>query len=203
MKFKIKNKYEGFYFRRFIHYSIALIPFIYYWYGPLLNHNFRITSNEIVSLIVFLVMFFEIMRLKFKWRIYGQRPYEQKRISAVMWTVLGIGIVLLQAPKIGVHGAAISAPIIWSLAFGDPALGDARLYHAHPKLVIAIGILVVGLIWILSAIWLHTPWLLVPILIPVCVFAESINSSHIDDNATMLLIPLAAIFLLSPFFISF
>lgn len=200
MGFKIKTKDKGFYFRRLIHFSIALVPFIYFGCSHFVQSHSPLTINQWLSLLVLIVLIFELLRLKFKWQVYGQRVYEKNQISALMWTILGISLVLLLAPPIGKYNAAIAAPLIWSLAFADPALGEARLRHLKPLAVKAIGIFIIALIWILAAIYLQTPWWLFLIMAPITVTAESLDLRGFDDNFTMLIIPLALIALLAPWF---
>lgn len=193
----IGNAY-GHWLRRLVHVAILLIPIIYYWYGPNLQQWLGITPDQIISLIVMLAVIFEIIRLRNGWLILGQRHYEKNHVSAFAWTVMSTGLVLLIAPKIGQHHAAIGLPLLWSLAFADPIMGELRRAVVGPGWVFFIGIVIVLLVWLAGYFWLGSPWYLLPIVVPVTVAAEWIKSNTIDDNALMLLVPLACIILLLP-----
>jgi hypothetical protein len=90
-------------------------------------------------------------------------------------------------------------PLILSLSLGDPLLGEMRRKDFSVSSVIWAGTLGVGIIWAACAVWVGTPWLLVALMGPICVASEWPRLRYIDDNATMLLIPLAAVLILEPF----
>ena len=54
-------------------------------------------------------------------------------------------------------------------------------------------------IWLVSSFQFGTPVWLCILLAPVCMISEWPRLRYIDDNATMLLIPLALVLLLEPF----
>jgi len=60
-----------------------------------------------------------------------------------------------------------------------------------------IGIAGAALIWLLCWHLVATPLVLVAIMAPLVVAAESPRLKWIDDNATMLLIPAAALLIIS------
>lgn len=202
------NPYEtnggllGHWTRRMIHLSLILVPIFYYWgnqYFPILSDPLR---NQIVSGIVIIILFFEFVRFKKGWRLFGQRDYEAKQISALAQTALSIGIVLLIAPKIGLYQAAIGAPLIWSLALTDPLMGELRRQNISYYWILNLGLLCTTLVWGFSVFFLHTPMILLPFVIPLIILGEITKTRLIDDNALMIFFPLIAIVLLTPWLIS-
>lgn len=194
---------KGYFLRRTIHLSVGIIPIIYYWYDNTLASSLFLTREKIVSLIVAFIILLEAIRLLKGWKIYGQRQYESKQISAATWTAFSVGLVLLLAPKIGIHGAGLGIPLIWSLCLGDPILGEARLMRLSNLVVIIVGFISIALIWLICGIWLETPLWLTLIMAPVIIAAEWPSLAWIDDNATMLLLPLAVLLYLEPWFNAF
>ena len=78
-------------------------------------------------------------------------------------------------------------------------LGELRRKGVSTQTVILAGALGIAVIWTACAVWVATPWVLVPLMAPICVAAEWPRLRYIDDNATMLLIPLAVVLVLEPF----
>jgi hypothetical protein len=199
----VNNNYQtngglfGHCLRRIIHLGMIAIPIIYYWYSNTIFPLLKLTIDQWVSLIAIFAVIFEIIRIHEGWLFIGQRSYEKKQISSVTWTTFSIAIVLLTAPKIGYMHAAIGAPLIWSLSIVDPLLGELRKHTVSKNFIYLIGFIVITSIWCLAAYWLLTPWLLVPFIIPITLFAEQLKII-IDDNALILLMPLATVFLLMP-----
>lgn len=188
----------GHWFRRLIHLTMAIVPVIYYWFATSIADFFHLTINQIVSLCILIILLLETFRLYQGWTVFGQRDYEAKQISAFAWSGFSVCLVLLIAPKFGLHGAAIGAPLIWSMGFADPLMGECRRKNDANYWSLIAGFIVVALVWLFAIFYLHTPWLLLPFIAPLTVFAESIKTNVIDDNALMLLVPLAAIFILLP-----
>ena len=54
-------------------------------------------------------------------------------------------------------------------------------------------------IWLAASVQFGTPVWMALLLAPVCMISEWPRLTYIDDNATMLLIPLALVLLLEPF----
>ena len=94
---------------------------------------------------------------------------------------------------------AYAYPLILSLSLGDPLLGELRRKGVSTNSVIWAGTIGIALIWVFCALWVDTPWLLVALMAPICVAAEWPRLRYIDDNATMLLIPLAVVLVIEPF----
>jgi len=175
--------------RRLIHISMALIPWIYYWYGVALANFFGISVYEIVLSVLLLISLFELLRLHKGWVVFGQRSYEAKQLSAVAWGSIGIAIVLLFTPKQGYQGAALGAPLIWSLALVDPLLGELRRHKVGLAWHVFIAWLALLLIWGLSCYFLGTPLIALIIIPVVTILGEWPNLKNIDDNFLMLIIP--------------
>lgn len=188
----------GHIFRRTIHIAMILIPFIYYWYADELGQKITIDKEKIASLVVISLIIVEAGRLKLGITIYGQRKYESKQVSALAWGAFGVGMTLLIAPNYGINGAAFGVPIIACLSLGDPFLGELRRLELSDKIVFSLGTALCVAIWLASWNWLGTPWWFAIILAPITIAAEWPRLRWIDDNATMVLIPLFATILLFP-----
>ena len=67
------------------------------------------------------------------------------------------------------------------------------------SVIIAACVFLIG-IWLACWYAFGTPILVCLIVAPIAVLAETPRLRYIDDNATMLLIPLAAVVTLEPFF---
>mgnify|MGYP001193340252 CR=1 FL=1 len=185
---------SGHIFRRIFHVSMFIIPFIYFEYGESFSENLEMTLPEVVSMIVLIAIFGEALRLKFGFTVFGQREYEAKQVSALAWGGFAVGMVLLLAPI-----EQYAYPLIFSLAFGDPFMGEIRRKGVETKQVIIYSTIFIACLWLLCWHFFATPFWLAFLLAPICVFSEMPRLRYIDDNATMLLIPLAAILILEPF----
>ena len=177
-----KGQWCGHWFRRAIHVSMAAIPFLYYHYAK--------QTPWLLLGALLLVALLEFFRLRFKFVFFGQREYEQRKISAFAWGMAGIILVLGFSPA-----PAYSIAIIVSCALGDPLIGELRRFTTKKWLINLIGCLCVMLVWLVCALAFGlSPWLV--LFLPILtVFAEQIDLPWIDDNALMLLLPLLAILL--------
>ena len=184
----------GHIFRRVFHISMFIIPVIFFEFGESFSDSLGYTLAEVVSIVILVAIFGEAIRLKFEFTIFGQREYEAKQVSALAWGGLAIGMVLLLAPI-----KQYAYPLIFSLSFGDPFMGEIRRMGVETREVIIYSILFVSAIWLVCWYLFATPLWLALIFAPLCVFAEMPRLRYIDDNATMLLIPLAGILILEPF----
>jgi hypothetical protein len=124
--------------------------------------------------------------------LFGQRLHEATHISAFAWTMLSLGIILLISPSVG-----YSIAIVATCAIVDPLLGEMRMDAINKSIVIVTGIVVALIIWLLCAHYYHFPLWIACTLAPLSVAVELPNLKWIDDNALMLLVPLAIISLLS------
>lgn len=194
----LTNSYTAHFFRRSVHLLIGIVPIAYYCYGSILTQKISLNAAQFISVLVFLTIVFEVIRLTNQWKIFGQRDYETKCISAVAWTVFSVGLVLLQAPKIGVYGGALGIPLILSLCFADPLMGEARLKEESLRKVILVGVSTVSIVWLSCVFLLDTPWWIIPFIVPITVVSELLDLPWIDDNAVMLLLPLAMVLLFAP-----
>ena len=187
---------RGHVLRRITHLSMIILPFIYYWYGNQIAEQVTKiieieTSREGVVLIALsLLVIIEVIRLFFGIAILGQRTYEKRQISALAWGGISVCLCFLFAPLGGYKEAYIGLPIIFTISIVDPLLGEARRIFESDKLVILIALIVGFLIWILSSFFLQTPIWLSLIMPPLAIASEWPSLKYIDDNATMILIPL-------------
>ena len=196
---------KGHLFRRFIHLAMVVLPLGYYLYGYEIADSLseflsmNMTREKVVSLIVLIVLIAEGLRLKFGITIFGQREYEASQVSALAWGAIGISVCFLIAPEVGKFGAAYGMPLIYCLVIGDPAIGETRRIGGSAKTAFMVGTGTCLAVWLGSWYLLATPLWLAPVMAPLCTAAEWPRLKYIDDNATMLLIPLAAIVILHPF----
>ena len=172
-------------FRRVVHLLGLLILWLYYQFGPFLT---------LVWFCLGLVLLLESLRLMGGWTVFGQRTYEQKRVSAFAWSVIGMSMVFIFAP-----GKQFAIPIIVSYAIVDPCLGELRRYNLARPVVAAIGIGLVIAIWFIASINWPTPWWLWLLMGPLTVVAEWPCLKWIDDNALMQLLPLIVVSVIAYF----
>jgi len=184
----------GHIFRRSIHLGMSFLPLIYFELGDSVADSLDLTLPQFVSCVVFLLFAAEGTRLKFGLTIYGQREYESRQISALGWGAFGIGIVFLLAPT-----EEYIWPLILSLSLGDPFLGEMRRKGLSTRNVIVSSTLFLFLVWVACWHFVETPLWLAFLFAPLCVASEWPRLRYIDDNATMVLIPLGMILLLEPF----
>lgn len=184
----------GHIFRRSIHLGMSFLPLIYFELGDSVADSLDLTLPQFVSCVVFLLFAAEGTRLKLGLTIYGQREYESRQISALGWGAFGIGLVFLLAPT-----EEYIWPLILSLSLGDPFLGEMRRKGLSTRNVIVSSTLFLFLVWVACWHFVETPLWLAFLFAPLCVASEWPRLRYIDDNATMVLIPLGMILLLEPF----
>ena len=194
---------SGHIFRRFFHMSMAGIPWLYYVHGEALANIASLTPIQFVSLFGVVAIILEIFRMKFGILIVGQREYEKHQTSALAWGAVAIALTIIAlSPWEGsgdTHAGWLTIPIILSLTFGDPAMGEARRMGLDDRMVYAIGTIICGLIWLGCGYFLGTPYWMALLMGPLTMAAELPKLKWIDDNATMLLIPVAAVLMIVPF----
>ncbi len=179
-------------FRRIIHIMSSFILWIYFQYATTIASFFSISVPILVWICLFLALSLDFLRLFFGWTVFGQRGYEKKRISAFVWAIIGMSLVLLFAP-----GKQFIIPIICAYSIGDPLLGELRRAKINKIWVMLIGVCVISGIWYISSIQWPVPLWLCMLMGPITVAAEWPCLKWIDDNALMLLVPLAVLLLIS------
>ena len=193
----------GHLFRRLFHMSMAFLPWIYYVHGVAIGDFLSIEPIQFVALVGISLLVFEMFRIRFGILIFGQREYEKHQISALAWGALSISLTFIALSGweggSGNHEGWLAIPIVLSLTFGDPAIGEARRMGYDSRTVFAIGTIVCGLTWLGCSFFLGTPYWMAILMAPLTTAAEWPKLRWIDDNATMVLIPLAITILLAPF----
>jgi len=192
----------GHIFRRLTHVSMALIPVLYYVYGQEISSRLNLSPEEFVSLTCVTILLVEAIRLKSGIVIVGQREYEASQISALAWGTFAVSLALLTAPTMGGEGiqaGVFGIPIILGLCIVDPVMGEVKRRTSGMQSAILIGGVVSYAIWLGCTFYLDTPLIASVLLAPLTVIGELPRTNIIDDNATMVLIPLAGVILLYPF----
>jgi len=197
--------FGGHAFRRLTHISMAAIPLVYYSRGDDISGVFSVRPDELVSYVFLMILVLEVVRLRFGIVIVGQREYESKQISALAWGAFAVCLTLLitgmepffagSGLKAGIYGI----PLIFGLTFVDPLMGEIKRQKQDMRLAITAGLTVSYAVWVGCSFWLGTPLWVCILLAPLTVLGELPRVKYIDDNATMILLPLAALLLLSPF----
>lgn len=185
---------SGHIFRRFFHLAMCVLPILYFEVGENVADSVGLTLDEIVASVVIIAALGEALRLKMGFTVFGQREYESQQVSALAWGALAIGLVFLVTPT-----RAYAYPLILTLTFGDPFMGELRRRGVESSSVIAYACVLVLAIWLLCWYMFDTPLIACLIVAPIAVFSETPRLRYIDDNATMLLIPLAVVVTLEPF----
>ena len=189
-------------FRRLTHVSMASIPYLYYVHGERMSSYFSLQAREFVSAICILILVTELVRLRTGIVIVGQREYESSQISALAWGALAVALAILVAPE-GENGTMeagkYGAPIILGMTLVDPVMGEIKRTQKNLRMAIFSGLIVSYTVWIGCHFWIGTELIAALLLAPLTVFGEILPTREIDDNATMVLFPLAGLVLLLPF----
>ena len=185
---------SGHIFRRLFHLAMCVLPILYFEVGENVADSVGLTLDEIVASVVIVAALGEALRLKMGFTVFGQREYESQQVSALARGALAIGLVFLITPT-----KAYAYPLILTLTFGDPFMGELRRRGVDSCSVIAYACVLVLAIWLLCWYMFDTPLVACLIVAPIAVFSETPRLRYIDDNATMLLIPLAVVVTLEPF----
>ncbi len=192
---------NGIAFRRLTHVSMTAIPFIYYIYGQDIADTVSLEAKQLVSAVCIIILFAEAIRIRLGIVIFGQREYEADQISALAWGGLAVSLALLLAPGEGdgLEAGVYGIPLIVGLTLVDPVMGEIKRTKKDLKLAIYIGLGVSYAVWLTCHFWLGTDLVAAVLLAPLTVLGELPKTKDVDDNATMILFPLAGLMLLLPF----
>jgi len=185
---------RGHLLRRGIHLGMSFLPFIYFAYGEHVADAIGLSLDQLVASVLLVAMTGEGIRLRLGFTVFGQRDYEANQISALAWGAIGVGMVFLLAPT-----EAYAWPLILSLSLGDPLMGELRRKGMASRNVMLVSTLALLAIWLVAWAQFGTPLWMALLLAPVCMASEWPRLTYIDDNATMVLIPLALVLILEPF----
>lgn len=194
--------FGGHAFRRITHISMFIIPLLYYQSGNEIASYFNINPQQFVSLVCITILLIEAIRLKSGLVIIGQREYESNQISALAWGALSVSLVFLIVPEQnydGLKSGMYGIPLIFGLTFVDPLMGEIKRQKKDIKMAIIVGLFCSYSIWLGCSLWIDTPLIISILLAPLTVLGEIPQVKYIDDNATMILFPLAALMILLPF----
>ena len=180
---------------------MTAIPFVYYLYGQDVADIVSLEAQQLVSVVCILILFAEAIRIRLGIVIFGQREYEADQISALAWGGLAVSLALLLAPgeREGLEAGIYGIPLIVGLTLVDPLMGEIKRIKKDLKLAIYFGLLMSYAVWLTCYFWLGTDIRAAILLAPLTVLGELPKTKDIDDNATMILFPLAGLMLLLPF----
>ena len=176
--------HKGHLLRRCIHVLMLLIPIAYYYWGDLIYHYFNHAKVELVLIILVIVIAAEMLRMKKRYLIFGQRSHEATHISSFAWGAMAMAVVLLLVPN-----PIYAIPVVAGCAVGDPLIGALK-YRLPGYVARIIAFVVIAFIW-----WVCGHYMLFPVWFPavialVTVLVEWPNLVWIDDKALMQLVPL-------------
>jgi hypothetical protein len=189
-------------FRRVTHVSMAAIPYLYYVHGGSISSYFSLQAREFVSAICILILIIEAVRLRAGIVIVGQRDYESRQISALAWGTLAVALALLIAPegdKGGMQAGIYGTPIILGMTLVDPVMGEIKRVKQDLRAAVIAGMVISYSVWLCCHFWIGTDIIAAVLLAPLTVLGEIPSTKLIDDNATMVLLPLGGLVLLLPF----
>ena len=202
--------FGGHAFRRATHVSMAAVPYLYYVHGEEIASSLTsgtLGPREFVSAVCLSILAIEAFRLRTGIVIVGQREYEANQISALAWGSVAVAMALLIAPSVGKDGMPLNgieaglygAPLIIGMTIVDPLMGEVKRIKKNLQMAIIAGLIASYVVWIGCHFWLGTDILAAVLLAPLTVAGEIPSNNHIDDNATMVLLPLCGLVLLLPF----
>lgn len=175
-------------FRRAFH--IASPAFLVYYVLP--QDLWIGFSRTYLTLILWSVtLIIETLRLAFGVDIIGLRDYEKGQISAYFWggTALTIGLLLFPPPLVVVA--------MCGMAWVDPFCALTRSRGGYPLLPLGLYTVVAAVI-----LWTVTDWealkvaAMVGLAAPLAIAAEYPTVKYVDDDFTMLMVPLLGMTLL-------
>jgi hypothetical protein len=173
--------------RRLVHMSSPIF-LIYYWLpDPLWAGGPGRQIGLVFAL--FLTLIFEAVRMTRQLKIIGMRPYETNRLSAAAWAGIALVFAMLFFPF------KLVAPVVFGMAWIDPLCGElrrrnSRFYPNLPRVAYFVLVLV-----IMSATVGFSIGILVAAALaaPVAVSVEKAKTRFLDDDFTMIVIPLIVI----------
>ena len=189
-------------FRRVTHVSMASIPYLYYVHGESISSYLSLQPREFVSAICILILVIEAVRLRTGIVVVGQREYESRQISALAWGALAVALALLIAPegdKEGMQAGIYGTPIILGMTLVDPVMGEIKRAKQDLRAAVIVGMVISYSVWLGCHFWIGTDIIAAILLAPLTVLGEIPSTKLIDDNATMVLLPLSGLVLLLPF----
>ena len=173
--------------RRLVHMSSPIF-LIYYWLpDPLWAGGPGRQVGLVLALFVTLV--FESFRMTKQLNIIGMRPYESNRMSAAAWAGIALVFAFLFFPF------KIAAPGVFGMAWIDPLCGELRKRSSrfYPNLPRVAYFVLVTMI-ITATIGLSIGALVAAALSAlVAISVEKSETRFLDDDFTMLVIPLIVI----------
>ncbi len=178
---------RGHILRRLVHMSSPIF-LVYYWLpDPLWAGGPGRQIGLVFAL--FLTLVFESIRMAKHLNIIGMRPYESNRMSAAAWAGIALVFTFLFFPL------SVTAPVIFGMAWIDPLCGELRKHNSHlypnlPKLAYFVLVLVVMTVVVGLSIGVLVA---AAISAPVAISVEKTKTRFLDDDFTMIVIPLIVI----------
>ena len=148
----------------------------------------------LITLILFLILLFEGVRVANRWLFFGQRLFESYKVSSMAWSLLGLSIIFYVTDD-----ARYIYPVVFLAAFLDPLVGELKPVLSMKWLVmVSYGLAL--LIWFCSSLVVHAwPFWYGIVVAGVSLLMSIVNVPGLDDNVTMLVLPLVTLEVLSYF----
>lgn len=181
---------------------MATIPYLYYVHGETISSYFYLNGRQFVSAICILILALEAIRIRSGIVIVGQREYESRQISALAWGALAVAMAILISPEgsgEGMKTGKYGAPLILGMTLVDPLMGEVKRKKKDLRLAIFSGLILSYSVWIGCHFLIGTEIIVALLLAPLTVLGEIPSTKWIDDNATMVLLPLCGLVILLPF----
>lgn len=149
--------------------------------------------KSIALLVILLIVFLgDFLRVLFDIGFFGIRPYERIRISAHAWASLGFVLAFL------LFNPVLVVPVVLGMAWIDPLCGFLRRKKfGYPLIPLnAYAIIMFLSLFVLSDFAIPKIIVLALVGSMVAIAAEYPNLKLLDDDFTMVLLPLLALALI-------
>jgi hypothetical protein len=180
--------------RRIVHLTLVVIPFLYYDVLAPLCAWFGWSHQWVAIAIGGSLLGFDIARIVTGFHVWGQRPYEERRLSGLGYAVLGaLAVLLLLRDSRAVSAKAYAVPIFGVAGLVDPLLGELRARGWELAARYAVGWLTAALLWCVSSWCFGTPWICTVLIPGLVLIGEGRQYRLLDDNFTNFVLPLLAV----------
>lgn len=180
---------SGEWLRRLVH-ILTSLTIIYFWVPDELS---GISKEYWLLLILVLILAVDFYRIYIGWEVYGGRPYEMNRPSALALGALALTICFIFFPK---H---LVIPSVLTMALVDPFIRLVRgNTHIYPYLPLFFAVVIFYTCFSLLTGWsfaYRLPMALLGGAIAIAVERPHLN--WLDDDFLLLLVPTIVLYVIS------